>query len=173
MGCDIHLVLEKYDDNLCEWVGIHDYRMPPSEALQERPEALQERPVGWISFKADRRDYNFFANLAGVRANARPEGDYPTPKGIPADASSLTLHRHNAWGHDAHSDSWMMLKEFAYIYAKEVKENSDELLSNLVLERLEGGDQHETYQLYQEVAGTYIEDFDELDKYRIVFWFDN
>ncbi len=164
MGCDIHLVLEKYDDNLCEWVGLHDYRTPPSEAIQERP-------AGWMSFKADRRDYNFFAHLAGVRAVG--DGTYPTPKGIPADASSLTLHRHNAGEHDTHSASHMTLKEFAYIYAREVKEDSDQLLSSLVLERLEGGNQHETLKLYQEVAGMYIDDFDELHKYRIVFWFDN
>lgn len=160
MGCDIHLVLEKYDDNLCEWVGLHEYSLPPNDALQERP-------AGWMSFKVDRRDYNFFAHLAGVRAHG--DGTYPIPKGIPPDASSLTLHRHNAWEHDAHSASHMTLKEFAYIYAREVKQN----VEHIVAERLEGGDQHETYQLYQEVAGAYIEDFDEIRKYRIVFWFDN
>jgi hypothetical protein len=164
MGCDIHLVLEKHDENLSEWVGLHDYRLPPNEALQDRP-------AGYISFKADRRDYNFFANLAGVRANTVNSMDpaYPEPKGIPADASSLTLYRFGQWENDAHSASWMSLKEFAYIYAREVKEN----VEHIVAERLEGGDQHETFQLYQEVAGTYIDDFNELDLYRIVFWFDN
>jgi hypothetical protein len=164
MGCDIHLVLEKHDENLSEWVGLHDYGLPPSEAVQELP-------VGWMSFKANRRDYNFFAHLAGVRANF-PEDKvypYPEPKGIPADASSLTLYRFRQWENDAHSASWLPLKEFAFIYAREVKEN----VEHIVAERLEGGDQHETLQLYQEVAGTYIDDFNELDLYRIVFWFDN
>ena len=168
MGCDIHLVLEKHDENLSEWVGIHDYRLPPNVALQERP-------AGYMSFKVDRRDYNFFAHLAGVRANF-PDGKespYPLPKDIPSDASSLTLYRFGQWEHDAHSASWLPLKDFAFIYAREVKENSDELLGELVAERLEGGDQHKTFELYEEVAGTYIDNFDELDKYRIVFWFDN
>ena len=160
MGCDIHLVLEKHDENLSEWVGIHDYKLPPSEAVQERP-------VGWMSFKVDRRDYNFFAHLAGVRAHN--DGEYPLPKGIPSDASSLTLYRFGQWENDAHSASWMSLKEFAYIYAREVKQN----VQHIVTERLEDKDYQETLQLYEEVAGTYIDNFDELDKYRIVFWFDN
>lgn len=164
MGCDIHLVLEKYDDKLCEWVGLHNYDYLYNRAFNN---AIGDYSV---SYKVRQRDYNFFAHLAGVRAHG--DGTYPVPKGIPPDASSLTLHRHNSWEHDAHSASHMTLKEFAYIYAREVKENSDELLHSLVVERLEGTESHETIDLYREITAVYVEPI-EIDKYRIVFWFDN
>lgn len=164
MGCDIHLVLEKYDDNLCEWVGIHDYNLPPSKSLRSRvdPDIIDN-----TYFKVSNRNYNFFANLAGVRAVG--SHNYPKPKGIPATASSLTLHKHSQWEHDAHSASWMSLKEFTLIYAREVKENLDEL----VAERISNGDMSLTWDMYQEVAGRYLFGDENVDNYRIVFWFDN
>lgn len=163
MGCDIHLVLEKYDSNLCEWVGLHNYDYLYNQALT--------RTIGdYFSYKVRQRNYSLFAQLAGVRAVG--DGTYPVPKGIPPDASSLTLHRHSEWEHDAHSASWMTLKEFTYIYVRENKENADELLSKLVVERMEGTESHETRDLYGEITAVYIE-LSELDKYRIVFWFDN
>ncbi len=168
MGCDIHLVLEKYDDNLCEWVGLHDYSLPPSEALLSR---VDPDIVNNIDFRVGRRDYNFFANLAGVRAVV-PTGSYitfPSPKGLPPDASSLALHKHSLWEHDAHSASWMSLKEFTLIYAREVKENLDEL----VAERISNEYKQLTWAMYREVSGEYMSEGDDVDKYRIVFWFDN
>ena len=168
MGCDIHLVLEKYDDNLCEWVGLHDYNLPPSEALMSR---VDPNIIDNTYFKVSNRDYTFFAHLAGVRAVV-PKGSvitYPSPKGLPPDASSLALHKHSLWEHDVHSASWMSLKEFTFIYAREVKENLDEL----VAERISSGDMPLTWAMYREVSGEYLSDGDDVDKYRIVFWFDN
>ncbi len=168
MGCDIHLVLEKYDDNLCEWVGLHDYNLPSSEALLSR---VDIDIINNADFRVGRRDYNFFAHLAGVRAipvnNMDPA--YPEPKGMPPDASSLALHKHSLWEHDAHSASWMSLKEFTLIYAREVKEN----LGQLVADRMQGDGMPLTWAMYREVSGEYLSDGDDVDKYRIVFWFDN
>lgn len=162
MGCDIHMVLEYHDDHNDVWVGLHNYSLPPDEALQEQS-------LAYVGFKVTRRNYDLFANLAGVRVYN--DGTYPEPRGIPPDAASLTLYRFAQWENDAHSASWVSLKEFTLIYAREVKGN----LNELVVERLEGADEDKphTWALYREVSGEYISAGDNVDKYRIVFWFDN
>lgn len=91
MGCDIHIVLEKYDDEF-GWVGVDTFIGHESSYTK-----------GYSSPIACERNYARFAALAGVR------GDGPAPRGIPNDASSTTKLLIKEWGADAHSHSWLPL----------------------------------------------------------------
>jgi hypothetical protein len=93
MGCDIHLVLETYDDDL-GWVGIDTFKGHQSNNKDR-----------WYSPIATDRNYKLFAALAGVR------GDGPAPRGIPEDASTTTKLLVKNYGADGHSHSWLPIDE--------------------------------------------------------------
>ena len=134
MGCDIHFVVEvKQSKKGKKWMGVastdHIYY----------PESKH-------------RNYEFFAELAGVRG----EGSGRQPLGIPTDASSLTKMCLNKWNGDAHSASYMSMEEFASCYNKTAGDISALVGEDSIIEKCFG--QH----LYGEEH-----------KYRVVFWFDN
>ena len=171
MGCDIHMVLEYYDDRNDLWVGLHDYPFVDGEALSlysPRGNTVKDGlSTGWISWKYRERNYELFGELASVRGTSS-QGRIPVR--LPDDCSALTRLRVQGWGHDAHSHSWMSLKEFitcvAYVEGK---------LVDLVQERITAEDEEskEVFNQYvKAVTGEFI-GVEDIDKYRIVFWFDN
>lgn len=98
----------------------------------------------WCSWPCTDRDYQRFALLAGVR------GTGPVPKGMPDDISETAAYLAYKWAGDGHSHSWISLKEAMAIW---------ETTSNTT---------HEYPSDYW-----FGVDEDEVEKHRLVFWFDN
>jgi len=144
MGCDIHYVVEKKSEGV--WVGIMATDVNFRPAFQSR----RKDPL-W-QFKE--RDYQFFAELAGVRGNG------PKPNGFPEDASATTKVLAGEWGCDGHSHSHCSLYEFA---AAKIKGRPD--LSGAAALKLAGKD-----PVVELLQCSFIEDMQE---YRVCFWFDN
>jgi hypothetical protein len=145
MGCDIHMVLEKRTGD--KWVAVN--------AFNRHSVLLRGKQYGGtlISTPAARsRNYLRFAALAGVR------GDGLAPKGIPDDASDTALLLISEWGSDGHSHSWLPLEEAAHIFAETERwlEDDDEW--------------HRSHPLEFFFC---VESDDQVNSYRLIFWFDN
>lgn len=138
MGTDIHLWVEKNISG--EWTAIEGENISEinfyQSALEENEEKgenstckhmSEEYLIGRIknakkpsyNWLYDGRNYNLFAILADVR-NGRVfagvktgEGYNPItiPKGVPNDASDVYKREVEMWGTDAHSESYLTLKE--------------------------------------------------------------
>ena len=105
MGCDIHLVLEyKYKG---QWVGIHAFESADatSHHLLYRDDGGSKDPDWAAYWRAESRNYELFAQLAGVR------GSGPEPNGLPKDISLLAQHVVDSWGEDGHSHCHYTLRE--------------------------------------------------------------
>lgn len=148
MGCDIHAVIErKFDD------GWH--------------------VVAELNGFCDRRDYEFFTHLCGVRNYNGDDENWPQPKGVPDDASTVTKWKVEGWGVDGHSHSWDTAKDFVD--------------KKLAIARIRGdNDTDASYEWYAYKALGYSCDDQENDYscetdqdrcfndlYRVVYWFDN
>ena len=173
MGADIHFTIEHRDphDGL-GWVGVFWSDAPHSPPIYNTgymydqnanitPEEQRRRmdrgvhPFGRLG----RRDYGFFARLAGVR------GDGPEPNGVPPDASALTQRCVSRWESDNHSHGHMTLREFV-----KRKIISDDSLVEAAKSKLQGGDPIAEY------LGDYLDDDSSItldDNTRVVYWFDN
>jgi hypothetical protein len=144
MGCDIHYVVEfQYDS----WIGLFS-----SDLSIHDPDA-------------NRRDYAFFAALAGVR------GIGPIPLGVPDDASSLTKMMLENWGSDAHSVSYSDLEDF---YLKYIRA-SEQLFVESIKMRMRGPEEYKHWaeNILRDMTGGTYDSNAGLQKYRVVFWFDN
>jgi len=150
MGCDIHWVIECRAGG--KWVGyMHDnYELLPKRS------PLIEAGIPSIYELSD-RNYQFFAKLAGVR------GDGPIPNGLPNDISKLTRALANNWDNDGHSHSYLPLYEFVMRYIV----SHEDLIPMATDLRLRGEDPVR-YWLEERVWVP-----NNLDNFRVVFWFDN
>ena len=172
MGADIHFTIEHRDpDDGLGWVGVFwsDASYSPSiyntgyaysQNANITPEEMHRRMNhGVHSFgRLRRRDYDFFARLAGVR------GDGPEPNGVPSDASALTQRCVMRWEGDSHSHVHMTLREFV-----KRKIITDVTVADAAKSKLQGGD------LIAEYLGDCI-DGDGItldDNTRVIAWFDN
>lgn len=170
MGCDIHMVLEYYDNNNDLWVGLHDYPFIDGAALSifsPRGNSVKDSITGgWASWKYRGRNYALFGELASVRGES---SQGRLPKGLPDDCSTLTRLRSQGWDHDAHSRSWLTLKEFITCVAY-----SEGKIVDLVQERLAADEEEQDVLIayIKSVTGEMIA-VEDIDNYRIVFWFDN
>lgn len=155
MGCDIHVVLEeKYEG---EWVGVHAC---PYILHVKNTNDSGENYVGW---QATCRNYDFFAKLAGVR------GKGPEPLGLPEDASALARMKADAWGADGHSHSYCSVREFVQ---KEMQTWDSEFITAAIRKKfLTGNDGIRRRAL--ELLGVDTNTDEDLDRFRVVFWFDN
>ena len=172
MGADIHFTIEHRDphDGL-GWVGVFysgASHSPPSyntgyayvQNATITPEEYCRRmdhdvhPFGRLR----RRDYGFFARLAGVR------GDGPEPNGVPPDASALTQRCVSRWEGGGHSHVHMTLREFV-----KRKIITDVTIADAAKSKLQGGDP------IAEFLGNCIYDNDITldDNTRVIAWFDN
>ena len=171
MGADIHFTIEHRDphDGL-GWVGVFwsdAPHSPPSYnhsayvnnadiSAEEQRRRMDDgvHPFGRLG----RRDYDFFARLAGVR------GDGPEPNGVPSDASALTQRCVMRWEGDGHSHVHMTLREFV-----KRKIITDVTIADAAKSKLQGGDPIAEY------LGDCIDD-DGItldDNTRVIAWFDN
>lgn len=173
MGADIHFTIEHRDPNDgLGWVGVFwsdasyspsrynaDYLMDSNAniTLEETHRRMDHgvHPFGHLS----RRDYDFFARLAGVR------GDGPEPNGMPPDVSVMSQRCVRHWGDDGHSHGHMTLREFV-----KRKVISDETIAKAAKSKLQGGDPIAEY------LGDRVDDDNDItldDNTRVLFWFDN
>lgn len=170
MGADIHFVIEHNDpeDNL-GWVGVfwsdaphsppsYNHSVYNNNANISAEEQRRRMDDGVHPFgRLGRRDYGFFARLAGVR------GEGPRPNGLPSDASAMTQRCIARWEGDGHSHGHMTLREFV-----KRKIITDVTIADAAKSKLQGGDP------IAEFLGNYIDDDITLDdNTRVIAWFDN
>jgi len=163
MGCDIHMVLEFHDDRNDVWVGLHEYSYINLTALKLSNRVKDNELYNWVSWRIRERNYGLFAELASVRGES---SQGLMPKGLPDDCSTLTKLSIGNWEHDAHSTSWLSAEEFVKCMAIAYDE-----ISELVAERLTDKTDIHT-RLIETLIGEQIEEIS-INKYRVVFWFDN
>lgn len=148
MGCDIHIVVERRRKGRPNWVGLYS-----SDAAW---------PVIHKNMIAARRDYGFFACLAGVRGEA-PEGVTKMyPRNLPEDMSELTREQFWRCPTDYHSASYATPAEFCrqWLAANSARDAH--------FQQKDVRPDHVAYDL----LGVDPADEDG-DEFRVVFWFDN
>ena len=172
MGADIHFTIEHRDphDGL-GWVGVfwsdssHSPRSYNTSFLYDQnrntnPEmGYRDLDRGVHPFgRLGRRDYDFFARLAGVR------GDGPKPNGVPPDASAMTQRCVMRWEGDGHSHVHMTLREFV-----KRKIITDVTIADAAKSKLQGGD-----PIAKFLGDCIYDDGITLDdNTRVIAWFDN
>lgn len=172
MGTDIHFTIEHRDpsDGL-GWAGVfysgasyspdmyntgylHDKNSTMGPEEHYRLSNYGVHPFGRLG----RRDYDFFARLAGVR------GDGPEPNGVPSDVSALTQRHISRWEGDGHSHVHMTLREFV-----KRKIITDVTIADAAKSKLQGGDPIAEY-----LGDCIYDDGITLDdNTRVIAWFDN
>ncbi|MFA5697672.1 MAG: hypothetical protein WC888_04550 [Candidatus Izemoplasmatales bacterium] len=149
MGCDIHSFAEKKNQN-GQYIIIEDLC-----------------PFDW-------RSYSVFGFLAGVRnySNIIP---ISTPRGLPDDVCQEIKDDFESRGYDAHSASWLSIKELTdFEYDKETEDCRVTINGDGGCTCDPGGGKKQTYREFLR-----SEFFDEIKKLkeakaeRIVFYFDN
>lgn len=117
----------------------------------------------WLHYSAPSvaRWYALFSKMAGVRGS---EETLSPPKGLPVDASEVTLFDFKLWEQDAHSISWLSAKEIERLYEWLRSKAEDEKFGFFGY-------------LFDNDYGDFVrfpEDNPEgLQDIRFVFWFDN
>jgi hypothetical protein len=152
MGCDIHYVIEQEHDG--EWVGVFG-----TDNYLTYPNYDARRYLPALMFKD--RNYQFFTRLASVR------GPGPTPRGLPEDLSSMSRMYTDNWDADGHSYSYASLRDFVSAWLASDGEN----IVPIVKKKLEGNDP--VLEVLKELGICQYEEDPNIDKYRVVFWFDN
>lgn len=164
MGCDIHPVLEKkykFEDGTEKWVGIHSFEFRSCYVAKEvnGKWTPQRDGYNWIP-DFDSRNYIRFAKLAGVR------GDGPEPKGLPDDMSDLSRMLADHDGSDGHSHSWCTMREALEICLGTEYDSAAVFLDPEDVRKKDPLD-------YYFGLSYFDQDEDDMDNYRLVFWFDN
>ena len=167
MGCDIHMHVEfkspKWTDDTRWKCGDYFTITDPTDPNCE-PEY-----VGLY----EHRNYDLFAVLAGVRSY----GDFQcisSPKGLPDDVTEYVEKAHEEWGCDAHSTSYLTMREIVEFHEAEKPTNmfGHYILEELINRLIRRAD--ELYILYDfEVKDPTPSALRKMEDIRIVFWFDN
>ena len=129
MGCDIHLFIEKYNEESKRWESLNLYRKNPDDTYEPIP-------------VYNGRDYELFGLLAGVRGSSHFFGsDYgylAEPRGLPEDMSvQAQLEWENGKDEDGkmwwHTPTWYdfcELDTYAYLlndFNKEMKKKNKKI----------------------------------------------
>jgi hypothetical protein len=153
MGCDIHAFAEKRNED-GKWV-------------------LVKRDI------FDFRSYGNFAFLAGVRNYSAITPIAPA-RGFPTTACAEASHSYESWGCDAHTPSWLMMKdliEFDYSAQMEDRRYTKQLSSNSWTGAATCEPGQGITQTWREFLGDwFVEEVQRLSSQgteRLVFWFDN
>lgn len=107
MGCDIHIGVEAYDDCDDKWRDISYYI--ENEYYDPEEEDRDCELIRLDPYKG--RSYELFSFFAGVRNSDGTTPMIAPPRGIPEDCSRRIKFDHRRWGCDAHTPSWLTLKE--------------------------------------------------------------
>lgn len=158
MGADIHVYIEQKvitEDNQSkkEWISLDEWEYDLSADVKIVP----LRKSYWVE-----RNYLLFAILANVRNdyNIQPISQ---PKGLPEDVSPEVKNQSDEENGDAHTRSWLTLKELLeYDWQQEFEDDNSEIfpLEAMVIP----------------FVSEFILRLSKIDKpenVRMVFWFDN
>lgn len=126
MGSDIHMFVERLNPDRSSWATMGKWMcvsrdgedVPPSKGVPDEDEDTRYKRCSknqWHTY----RNYGLFAILANVRNNygfaCIPMGSkynpISLPKGFPEDASKNVAEYHELWGCDAHSATYLTLRE--------------------------------------------------------------
>lgn len=155
MGCDIHIFREvrrggewecidpTYEEWKDEWED--DWKKLVGTAADGSPQVARREEFGC------RRDYRLFGELACVRRDS--PHSFPD-KGFPNNASSPVSAEFEHWDCDAHTPSFLSLRELKTKMAEAVTRGTETVLPPFVADL------------------DFPQDMDPEDC-RIVFWFDN
>lgn len=163
MGYDIHMYVEKYENN--EWIpvaGKHPmfdfYYNQSLKALTESERILKfQQAKNYDTTTMDKwfycdRNYTLFSLLANVRNYDGEIEPISEPRGIPEDVSDFVNSRWESWHGDGHSDSYFTLKELLDFNWEYYKDSCSYFISRL--------------EILKKIS-------DDYDNVRLVFWFDN
>jgi hypothetical protein len=155
MGCDIHSYVEQKIGNRWEDIEFHPFRD---------------------------RDYSVFAFMVGVR-NYSDVTPLAQPRGLPEDMAFMTKSAYQDWKADAHSMSWLSLKEMAeFDYEAEMEDRRITVQTGPNSwdggrTSEPGGGKTQTWREF--LPNQYFRDLEMLkaagapESIRVVFWFDN
>lgn len=164
MGADIHIYAERrLRDGT--WAMCKQYNAMSGKAFS----VLSGTSPDSLFHRVRSRNYQFFAELAGVR------GMGPDPKGLPDDASPLVKEDAEYWDSDGHSHSWYSAEEFVPIFMEH--HMSEVERAALVARKLEAKypvdiTEHVLDQ-YLGIDMPYTNGEPDTSCIRFVFWFDN
>jgi len=116
MGCDIHMYTElkvNNPDNAegFSWINCDKFMFDKYAQTERREELYCNHIYGW-------RNYTLFAILAGVRAYSSKVSTISKPRGLPHNINFITKKEYDWWGGDAHSASWLTLRELINYFNK-------------------------------------------------------
>jgi hypothetical protein len=175
MGCDIHIRLEKINEN-GDWIPLDHYEI--REDWEDQKHYCKTFPFFPVSIY-NGRDYELFGLLAGVRSN------YPEPivepRGIPESANKYIKDEYESDTY-LHTPSWLALGELMKTWSKHCYDSPlDEYgCRNVYIRLLKNIIQPIEHRL-EEYECLFAENEVELEEkcrrywysVRIVFWFDS
>lgn len=166
MGADIHFIIEKRSSE-GEWYGVYSsggvVTCPAYQVTRRDVGGAAIRPLVPVVSALGRlkqRNYDFFAEIAGVR------GAGPSPLGLPEGLSVMAREEIKRWGPDGHSHSWLYLRDFVM---SAIRHNGD--IGDAALKALNG--KHPALEFLNAPADGIQVDIEDLADFRVVFWFDN
>ena len=122
MGCDIHMYVEYKSKVSNKWESGDFYKVNPYKGQEDEPD------YSVIELHGD-RNYELFSTLAGVRDYSEKVIPVAEPKGIPEDVCEFVKAEFIKWDSDAHTPSWLTLKEIRDYQANNPKMFLSGLLS--------------------------------------------
>ena len=166
MGCDIHMHVEYYNNWSHKWVIGDYFALMPDSTLDDPQYSLM--PI------YDARNYYLFSVLAGVRGSAY-NNQIDGPRGLPEDVSELVAEKHMIWGIDAHSASYLTLRELIEfdMHDWDEEEEPEHMLQPLIERLKQRADELNLIYDFNWSGRSYGESMQKAEKIRIVFWFDN
>lgn len=132
MGCDIHMYVEYKRKSTNKWERGDFYEENKYRYDEGDPQYSVVELHG-------HRNYGLFSTLAGVRDYSDKVEPVAEPKGIPEDACDFVKKEFKDWDSDAHTPSWLTLKEIREYQAKNPKMFYSGMVSP---EQAEALDQH-------------------------------
>lgn len=109
MGADIHMYVEykkKFRDDTVKWVHGDFFRPNPHyDGIDQYEKAFERMELH------GNRNYTLFSTLAGVRDYTNKVIPVAEPKGEPDDCSVNVKEAMQVWEGDAHTHSYLTLKE--------------------------------------------------------------
>ena len=127
MGCDIHMFVEykKTFKDEQKWINGDYYKRNPH---YEKDSQWNNNEFELIEFCGD-RNYSLFSTLAGVRDYSDKIIPVAEPKYLPPDISEFVNEHAKRWEGDAHTHSWLTLKELKQYNEKGYKLHYSGLIS--------------------------------------------
>lgn len=116
MGCDIHMYVEYKKNNSDKWESGDFYRENPYRDYEDE----NDDKYSVVELHGD-RNYGLFSTLAGVRDYTGMVVPVSEPKGFPEDACDFVNKEFEEQEGDAHTPSFLTLKEIREHQAKNPK----------------------------------------------------